>query len=200
MGNRQSVASELRSDVSQSYEYTNNYWLKSVETDANGNTTQSNGNVDIYDFENRLIKRTKADGTIITITSDADGKRVAKSVVSADSTNTTYFTVDSNNLTGYAQVFEELAEFGTRLTMKRRYTFGLDMISQEIMSGENLRGPPAVSYYLYDGGASVRGLADASGTVTDSYTYDAFGNLLATTGSTSNLYLYHGELIKGTGG
>jgi YD repeat-containing protein len=34
------------------------------------------------------------------------------------------------------------------------------------------------SYYLYDGHGSVRALADTSGNVTDTYDYDAFGNLI----------------------
>jgi RHS repeat-associated protein len=36
-------------------------------------------------------------------------------------------------------------------------------------------------------------LTDSTGAVTDTYTYDAFGNLLERTGTTSNLYLYAGE-------
>ena len=39
----------------------------------------------------------------------------------------------------------------------------------------------------------MRQLTDETGTVTDSYTYDAFGKLIASTGTTSNFYLYSGE-------
>jgi RHS repeat-associated protein len=39
----------------------------------------------------------------------------------------------------------------------------------------------------------VRALADPSATLTDSYTYDAFGVLIANSGSTTNNYLYRGE-------
>src|SRR5882762_8905690 len=48
-------------------------------------------------------------------------------------------------------------------------------------------------HYGYDGGASVRQLYDSAGTVTDTYSYDAFGNLVARTGSTLNFYQYRGE-------
>jgi len=39
----------------------------------------------------------------------------------------------------------------------------------------------------------VRFLTDSAGAVTDTYTYDAFGNLIERTGSTPNDYLYSGE-------
>ncbi len=49
------------------------------------------------------------------------------------------------------------------------------------------------SYYLYDGQGSVRGLTNSAGTVTDSYSYDAFGNLLTSQGTTVNPYRYDGQ-------
>ena len=50
-----------------------------------------------------------------------------------------------------------------------------------------------VSYYGYDGQRSVRQLMDIDGGVTDTYDHDAYGNLLARTGSTPNNYLYTGQ-------
>jgi RHS repeat-associated protein len=52
------------------------------------------------------------------------------------------------------------------------------------------------SFYGYDGtegGGTVRLLTDTSGTVTDTYDYDAYGNVLNSTGATPNNYLYRGE-------
>jgi RHS repeat-associated protein len=46
---------------------------------------------------------------------------------------------------------------------------------------------------LRDGHGSVRALTDTTGTVTDTYDYDAFGNLLHSTGTTPNNYLFSGE-------
>jgi RHS repeat-associated protein len=65
------------------------------------------------------------------------------------------------------------------------YVYGLDLISQE--RGVN------DSFYLVDGLGSTRGLTDASGVVTDTYSYDAFGNLIASAGGTANNYLFAGE-------
>ena len=39
----------------------------------------------------------------------------------------------------------------------------------------------------------MRQLTNASGAVTDSYEYDAYGNLLNSTGTTPNAYMYRGE-------
>src|SRR5262249_18598271 len=47
----------------------------------------------------------------------------------------------------------------------------------------------------YDGHGSVRQLIDASGVVSDTYTYEAFGATVARTGETANDYLYAGEQI-----
>src|SRR6185436_2302209 len=48
-------------------------------------------------------------------------------------------------------------------------------------------------FYGYDGHANTRFLTDVNGNVTDTYDYDAFGNLIARTGSTPNQYLFTGE-------
>jgi RHS repeat-associated protein len=59
------------------------------------------------------------------------------------------------------------------------------LISQQPGSG--------ASYYLTDGQLSIRHLAYTAGAVTDTYVFDAFCVLLASTGSTPNVYLYAGE-------
>jgi RHS repeat-associated protein len=94
---------------------------------------------------------------------------------------TTKYLVDTNNLTGYAQVVEELQNN----QVVKQYTYGLDLISQRQSSG--------VSFYNYDGHGSVRGLSNVSGNVTDTYAYDAFGTIIERTGTTDNNYLYAGE-------
>jgi RHS repeat-associated protein len=55
---------------------------------------------------------------------------------------------------------------------------------------ETVLGP---TIYGYDGHGSVRQLTNAAGAVTDSYDYDAFGNLINSTGSTPNNYLFASE-------
>jgi len=89
------------------------------------------------------------------------------------------------NPTGLPQVVDELV--GGAVT--RQYTYGLDRISENQFVG----GAWTPSFYGVDGGGSVRQLTNSSGTVTDTYEYDAFGNKVNSTGTTPNSYLYRGE-------
>lgn len=78
-----------------------------------------------------------------------------------------------------------LAEMDYDGTEKCFYTRGTDLVSQE-RDGKK-------SYYVYDGHGSVRALFNEDGKVTDKYTYDAFGNLISSVGSTKNDFLFAGE-------
>jgi len=49
------------------------------------------------------------------------------------------------------------------------------------------------NYYLQDGQGSTRALTNGSGTVTDTYSFTAFGELFNQTGTTTNSYLYTGQ-------
>lgn len=90
---------------------------------------------------------------------------------------TTRYLVDDLNLTGYTQVVEELAGSG----VQRTYTHGLQRISRNQLIGSAW----IASFYGYDGGGNVRTLTDTTGTVTDTYDYDAWGNGVNTTVTTA---------------
>lgn len=167
--------------------------------DANGNTTLSLGvtTQDVYDFEDRLILRYRADGTSVIVSYDADGVRRQKAVFDLNSSliRATGYLSDTNNLTGYAQVLEEYTNTysgpGTGSTATV-YTYGSNLISQSV-SNPNSPASSTISYFGFDGLGSVRQLTNASGVITDTWDYDAFGNLLSRTGTTANNYLYRGE-------
>src|SRR2546426_11880816 len=75
-------------------------------------------------------------------------------------------------------------------SVTRTYAYGLDRVSENQLNGSTW----TPSFYGYDGHGDVRFLTNSTGTVTDTYQYDAFGRLIATTGSsTPNNYLYSGE-------
>ncbi|MBU2891853.1 RHS repeat-associated core domain-containing protein, partial [Colwellia sp. D2M02] len=93
---------------------------------------------------------------------------------------TKYFIVASTR--DYSQVLAESDDSDQVLT---NYLYGLDLISQA-SNNESY-------YYLYDGLGSTQALTDSSETVTDTYDYQAFGQVLNQTGETENSYLFTGE-------
>jgi RHS repeat-associated protein len=143
--------------------------------DSDGNLLSSGAGTNVYDFENRLVQ---AGG--VSIVYDGDGNRVIETVAGV----TTHYLVAELNPTGYAQVIEEHSGNGT---LQRQYAWGLQLISaRDFPSGTS-------HYYGLDGHGSVRFLTSSSGAITDTYDYDAFGNLIAQTGATPNNYLFAGE-------
>lgn len=68
----------------------------------------------------------------------------------------------------------------------KQYTYGDDLLSQTEGAGQE-------RFFLYDGLGTTRVLADGAEVVTDTYAYEAFGELLASTGSSDNAYRYTGE-------
>ena len=185
-------------------------WLSGDTYTANGSTVTGRlsplapglapetSGTDVFDFEEHLILRTKPDGTTINVNYDADGHRISKSSfdASVQAISSTFWLVDTNNLTGYAQVLEERFSPGpsplaASLTARAVvYTYGSALISQAVSLNAQ---PPTVSYFAYDGHGSTRELTNAAGTVTDRYDYDAFGNLAFSSGPTANMYRYAGE-------
>ena len=162
----------VNSVSANAYTYDADDRLGSDQYDANGNTTSSGGVSDAYDFENHLIQK-----GAVTVVYDGDGNRVSETVAGV----TTNYLVDTLNPTGYAQVVDEMQSG----TVTRTYSYGLERISEKQPSG--------TSFYSYDGHGSVRQLTNLSGTVTDTYDYDAFGNLIDSAGTTPNNYLFAGE-------
>ena len=174
VGNRQQLV--VNGVTANAYTYDADDRLGSDQYDANGNTTLSLGTANTYDFENRMLTHGN-----VSIVYDGDGNRVAETAGGV----TTQYLVDTQNLTGYAQVVDELQNGA----VTRTYSYGPERISET----QTLSGTPTTSFYLYDGHGSVRQLLSTRGTVTDTYDYDAFGNLISSTGTTPNVYLFAGE-------
>jgi RHS repeat-associated protein len=156
------------------YTYDNNGNTKSV-TQAGQTTTYT------WDNRNRMVQVQSPTGTT-QYTYNDENIRTSSRV----GTQTTQFLLDGNR--DYSQVLAE-SKGGT---VQASYVYGLDLVSQK-------RGT-AESFYLVDGLGSTRGLTDAAGGLTDSYTYDAFGNLVGSAGSTSNSYLFAGEQLDAATG
>ncbi len=178
VGNRSSRTSTLAALAAQSFSYDANDELTSDAYDLNGNTTSSGGHTYAYDFENRLISN---DGGAVTVVYDGDGNRVAKTAGGV----TTQYLVDDLNPTGYLQVIDEVSGG----TVQVRYTYGNVVVSQ----ARNQIGGIVPSFYGYDAHGNIGFLTDATGTETDTYTYDAWGIPIGRTGTTLNTRLFLGE-------
>ena len=114
---------------------------------------------------------------------DGDGNRVRETVGST----TTNYLIDDLNPTGYSQVLDERVSG----SVTRTYAYGLKRISENQLVGSTW----TPSFYGYDGHGNVRFLANTAGAITDSYTFDAFGIPIASTGTTANNFRYSGEWL-----
>ncbi|MDE5582236.1 MAG: sugar-binding protein, partial [Ruminococcus sp.] len=153
------------------------------EYDLNGNVVRmvspTKSALYTYDSENHLVRATVQSGNNVSVEEykyDYAGNRTSKK--SED--EYTKYLLDINGELAYV-----LAEMDYDGTEKCFYTRGTDLISQE-RDGK-------LSYYLTDGHGSVRALVNEKGRVTDKYVYDAFGNLISSTGQTENDFLFAGE-------
>ena len=163
------------------------------EYDLNGNLVRviGTGKSALYEYnsENKLVKATVQQGdnvVVETYTYDYAGNRTSKTTTINNHVEKVYYLNDNSSLTNV------LAEYSANGDEICYYTVGADLVSQEI-NGK-------IYVYLYDGHGTVRALANESGKLTDKYCYDAFGNLISSTGSTANSYRYCGEQFDSTTG
>ncbi|NLD50014.1 MAG: RHS repeat protein, partial [Clostridiaceae bacterium] len=164
----------LLSEGERTYLYDNNGNLISKKDDDETTVYE-------YDYENRLVlsKTTTLKGIQrVEYTYDVFGNRVQKVV---DEVNITNYVVDLNRV--YARVLEERNADGGLIAAYVHSDIGVILQSRNGVK----------SYYHYDGHGSTRLLTDGAQSITDTYTYDAFGNITTSTGNTVNEFLFTGE-------
>jgi RHS repeat-associated protein len=181
---------QLVTETNVAGSFTNKY-------DANGSVTNRSSdnetNLYAYNLEGRLatatIRRTEGGNPIVQTNKyfyNQSGIRVREEMTGSENA-TNIFPNDPQNLTGFSQVLEELPAVGTTPTAS--YIIGSQLISQK-KSGIN-------SYFMTDGHESTRILTDTNSTISDLYSYDAYGMALDFTFGTLNpprtAILYSGE-------
>jgi fibro-slime domain-containing protein/RHS repeat-associated protein len=130
-----------------------------------------------YDPADRLTGLTLPDGTTISYGYDADGRRISQS----DGVQSSSYLWDEAST--YGDVVLEMDGSGA---IETSYILGgTEILAQN--QGE------ASHYPLYDGQGSVRSLTDSAGSLTDSYSYDAYGQMVSRQGTTTNPYLFSGQ-------
>jgi RHS repeat-associated protein len=181
VGNRLSRSSSVAGIPNQTSSYDDDDRLLSDGWDANGNTLTSSGNQYRYDSENRLLSLNTSQARYVY---DGDGQLVHKSAGGI----TTAYLIDDQTPAGYTQVVEERVSGA----VQKSYVFGPQRIS--------LRDSAGLHYYGYDAHSGVRLVMDASGTVTDTWEYDAFGNVVGRIGTLDNGFTYRGEQVDSPSG
>jgi RHS repeat-associated protein len=169
------AADQLVSENGVTYTYDLNGSLTS-KTAGSGTTTYS------YDYDNRMVEISGPGGTT-TYAYDVDGNRIE----SATGTETIKYLVDTNR-----SLSQVVAEYQPDGTITASYTYADDLISMT-RDGQTY-------WYHFDGLGSTRLLTDSTGVVTDTYDYDAFGTLIARTGTTENSYLFTGQQYDANSG
>jgi RHS repeat-associated protein len=140
----------------------------------------------VYDFEDRLIRRTRSDGVIIDLTYDTNGNRIAKTVnrPSQPMESTTYLIDAAAG--GWPQCVEERTTING-VTTRTNYHYGPSgPISQQTDTQPE-------QDYLIDAHGSIRALVSPTGQVTAAADYDAYGTPLTAGGTTTSNLGYNGE-------
>ena len=107
---------------------------------------------------------------------DPFGRRIQKVFTQGSTTTTTNYAYEGNNSV------EDVDQNGNLLA---RYT---DTRNMDEPLAESRSG--TTSYYEADGLGSVTSLSSSAGTLANTYTYDSFGKLTASTGSLTNRFQY----------
>ena len=159
------------------YTYDNNGNLIGTE-DSKGKTVLE------YDYENRLTKLTKPDGTWTRFTYDPFGRRYSKET--SDGQKEIYI-YDGLHI---IEVYD-----GNTMQLKSSFVHS-DVIDEALFG--SIQGQDV--YYHQDGLNSVKALTDGGGNEMARYDYDAWGNLTTTLPSIANPFTYTGrEWDKETG-
>jgi RHS repeat-associated protein len=174
--NRALYVSAMWAKWSETHQVSGQRWSKTVlgiVIDANGNTlSDPSGKSYSWDFENRLTQAIVPGTGTVTFKYDPFGRRIQKS----GPLGTTNYLYDGLN------ILETTDQNGNALA---RYSDALytDEPLSELVSG-------TTSYFEQDGLGSIASLSNAAGALAETYTYDSFGKLLASTGTLTNPFQY----------
>ena len=144
--------------------------------DNNGNLTGDGTNTYMWNARNQLV--TISGSVSANFQYDAFGRRVSKAI-----SGTTQFLYDGAN---------PVQEISGTSASANLLTAGVDQYFQRTDSA-------GARNFLTDALGSTLALADSTGTVQTSYTFEPFGNTSVTGSSTTNSFAYTGRELDATG-
>ncbi|MFZ0563339.1 MAG: RHS repeat-associated core domain-containing protein [Terriglobales bacterium] len=181
--NRAVCVSASRAKWPGTHQVSGQWWSETVlgiVIDANGNTlSDPSGKSYTWDYENRLVQAVVPGTGTVSFKYDPFGRRIQKSGP-LGTTNYLYDGMDTD-----ANAIEELDGGGNVLSRFAQGP-GIDRPLAEFAAG-------AATYYEQDGLGSVTSLSSGTGTIGNTYTYDSYGRLTASTGTLTNPFQFTGR-------
>jgi RHS repeat-associated protein len=184
VGNRLSSLAATASSYNASNQLTSNS-NATYTYDANGNTiskTDSTGTTTYtWDFENRLasVVLPGTGGTVSFKYDPTGGRRIQKQFTQGMTVVISNYIYDRSNL---VETTDQNGNVDSRYAQGR----SIDEPLAESTAG-------TVNYYEADALGSVTSLSSATGAPTQTYTYDSFGTMTASVGSSTNTFKYAGR-------
>jgi RHS repeat-associated protein len=179
-------AATITSTVAYTYDNNGNQLSKTTTDYVDGVAqTEVVDQANTYDLFNQLIATVTSAGVIVINTYNGDGLRVGKSV--------------NGSLTRYLYEYQKVVlEENASGDQTGRNVYGINLLTRQ--AKDDTDTPAYTLTYMYNGHADVTALLDTAGNVVATYYYDAFGNILAQTGTVNNSILYTGyQYDKETG-
>ena len=173
--NRNQYASILRNSATP----------RETSYDLDGNLTRHGEWTYTYDSGNRLVSVSSNGPTVATFAYDAQGRRVKK--VAVDGTHRYFYD-------GWLLVYEHVVH-SNNTTNEIEYIWGKDLSGTR--SGAAgiggllyLRRDGVIYVPWYDAYGNILGYCDAQGNIVAQYTYDAFGNIVSSSGAMTDAFLF----------
>jgi RHS repeat-associated protein len=126
----------------------------------------------VWDVRSKLKSKNTA-GTSVTYKHDAYGRRVVRS-----GSQTTFYIYSGSALIGEV----------TAGSPSAAYTWGMDGLSSERLIEQN-----RTLFYHFGSQGETRQMTDASGALTNTYQYEAYGKMVQAVGPDSNPFQYGGK-------
>jgi RHS repeat-associated protein len=165
------TSNELTSNSAATFTYDNN---GNTLTKADSTGTRNYA----WDFENRLTSVVMPSGTV-NFKYDPFGRRVQKAFAQGSSTTVSNYVYDG------ADLIQEVDASGN-VVARNTQGVAIDEPLAQLRAG-------TASYYEQDDLGSVTSLSNSGGALPNSYVYDTFGNVAASSGSLVNSFQYTGR-------
>ena len=141
---------------------------------VNGIPQTAQVTTNVFNAFGKLTSSTQPNSTVTAFAYNGEGRRVEKTVGGA--------------LTRYLNEYDKaVLEVDSSNQQTARNVFGNSLLARKVGT--------VVYFYMYNGHADVTALITSAGTISSTYYYDAFGNILEQTGAISNPFRYAGYMF-----